>query len=50
MGWSNYKHYQDDWYDDDRGGNDEYYVTYCPYCDKRAEHDACTDKCVNCED
>ena len=49
MGWSNYKRYRDDWYDDDRGGNDEYYVVYCPYCDKRTEHDGCTKECVECK-
>ena len=48
MGWSNYSHYEED-YCDDRGGNDEYYVAYCPYCDRRTEHDGCTDECVECK-
>ena len=48
MGWSNYNHYNDDWYDDDRGANDEYYTKYCSECDERTEHDVCTDECVEC--
>ncbi len=41
------------WYDNDednadRGGNDEYYVAECDNCDKRTEHDVCTDACVEC--
>jgi hypothetical protein len=47
MGWSNYKHYEDD-LENDRGGNDEYYITYCAGCQKKTEHDVCTDKCANC--
>ena len=52
MGWSNYSHYGKDYYDSEgndlRGGADEYYVTYCDYCDERTEHDRCTDDCVEC--
>ena len=47
MGWSNYNHYEDD-HEDDRGGNDEYYVAECDWCNKRTEHDVCTDECVDC--
>jgi len=47
MGWSNYNHYKDS-NDDDRGGRDEYYVSYCNGCCEKTEHDVCTDKCVNC--
>lgn len=41
------------WYDrydedDDRGGNDEYYTSYCPGCGEVTEHDVCTDECVDC--
>ena len=39
-------YYED--YEDDRGGNDEYYVEYCPCCDKNTEHDVCTDECCEC--
>ena len=35
-------------YENDRGGNDEYYVAYCPDCDKNTEHDGCTEKCCEC--
>lgn len=35
-------------YKSDRGGNDEYYVSYCPSCNKKTEHDVCTDRCVDC--
>ncbi len=38
----------DDFYGDDRGGNDEYYTSYCPGCDEVTEHDVCTDECVEC--
>ncbi len=48
MGWSNYDHYDDDCHDEDRGGNDEYYVTYCHGCEEKTEHDVCTDQCVEC--
>ena len=41
------------WYEDEdyyNGGrdNDEYYTAECDYCDKRTEHDVCTDECVEC--
>ncbi len=39
--------YEDD-YEEDRGGNDEYYEVYCHYCHEKTEHDVCTDECVNC--
>ena len=39
--------YEDD-YNDDRGGNDEYYESYCPGCNEKTEHDVCTDECVEC--
>ena len=39
--------YEND-YDEDRGGNDEYYEVYCHYCHEKTEHDRCTDECVNC--
>ena len=32
----------------DGGGNDEYYFAYCVGCNKRTEHDICTDECVEC--
>jgi len=35
-------------YESDRGGNDEYYVAECDGCNKRTEHDVCTDNCVEC--
>ena len=38
-------------YDDfesDRGGNDEYYTSYCCGCGEVTEHDVCTDECVEC--
>ena len=51
MNWSSYSRYRDH-YDDEgndvRGGNDEYYIAYCGCCDKRTEHDVCTDNCVEC--
>ena len=34
--------------EEDRGGNDEYYIVYCASCGKRTEHDACTGECVSC--
>ena len=54
MGWSRYNRYgyAKDYYDSDgndiRGGADEYYTAECDYCDKRTEHDVCTDECVEC--
>ena len=54
MGWSRYnrygygKDYRDDEGNDLRGGADEYYIAYCSGCDKRTEHDVCTDECVDC--
>ncbi len=41
------------YYDDDgnnlRGGNDEYYDSWCANCSTSTEHDVCTSKCVECE-
>ena len=42
------------WYDDEdhySGGrdNDEYYTAECDYCEKRTEHDVCTDECTQCD-
>ena len=54
MGWSRYSQYgyEKDYCDSDgndlRGGSDEYYVAYCSGCNKRTEHDVCTDDCVDC--
>ena len=42
-----YRWYEDD-FEDDRGGNDEYYTTHCPDCDEVTEHDICTDECGEC--
>ena len=39
--------YEDD-FDEDRGGNDEYYTAYCSDCNEVTEHDVCTDECVEC--
>jgi len=43
-----YDWYEDDFYGDDKGGNDEYYNSYCPSCNEVTEHDVCTDECVDC--
>ena len=39
--------YDRDEEDDDRGGNDEYYTSYCNGCGEVTEHDVCTDECVD---
>ena len=39
-------YYED--YEDDRGGNDEYYTEYCPDCGEVTEHDGCTGECCDC--
>lgn len=41
------------WYEDEEywsgdRENDEYYTAECDHCDKRTEHDVCTDECVEC--
>lgn len=42
--------YRKDYYDDDgndlRGGNDEYYDSWCDRCARYTEHDGCTGRCT----
>ena len=46
MGYTNDNYYDD--FEDDRGGNDEYYTAHCSGCGEVTEHDVCTDECVEC--